>query len=63
MFAVLGIKSNVYSLLVGKPEGKRAQGRLRHGWWVILRWSLKAYDGFVYYGLVWHRNGTGVGLL
>jgi hypothetical protein len=28
----MGEKRNVYRLLVGKPEGKRPLGRLRHGW-------------------------------
>jgi hypothetical protein len=28
----MGEKRNAYKLLVGKPEGKRALGRLRHGW-------------------------------
>jgi hypothetical protein len=28
----MGEKRNVYRLLVGKPEGKRRLGRLRHRW-------------------------------
>jgi hypothetical protein len=28
----MGEKMNVYSLLVGKPEGKRPLGRPRHRW-------------------------------
>jgi hypothetical protein len=28
----MGEKRNVYSLLVGKPEGKRPLGRPRHRW-------------------------------
>jgi hypothetical protein len=28
----MGEKMNVYRLLVGKPEGKRPLGRLRHRW-------------------------------
>jgi hypothetical protein len=28
----MGEKRNVYRLLVGKPEGKRPLGRLRHRW-------------------------------
>jgi hypothetical protein len=28
----MGEKRNVYRLLVGKPEGKRALGRPRSGW-------------------------------
>jgi hypothetical protein len=30
--ARMGEKRNVYRLLVGKPEGKRLRGRLRHRW-------------------------------
>jgi hypothetical protein len=30
--ARMGEKRNVYRLLVGKPEGKRPQGRLRRRW-------------------------------
>jgi hypothetical protein len=30
--ARMGEKRNVYRLLVGKPEGKRPQRRLRHRW-------------------------------
>jgi hypothetical protein len=29
---VNGEKGNMYRLLVGKPEGKRPQGRKRHRW-------------------------------
>jgi hypothetical protein len=32
-------KRNAYSLLVGKPEGKRPLGRLR------CRWTLEKWDG------------------
>jgi hypothetical protein len=28
----MGLKRNVYRLLVGKPEGKRPLGRPRHMW-------------------------------
>jgi hypothetical protein len=28
----MGEKRNVYRLLVGKPEGKKPLGRLRHRW-------------------------------
>jgi hypothetical protein len=30
--ARIGEKRNMYRLLVGKPEGKRPLGRLRHRW-------------------------------
>jgi hypothetical protein len=28
----MGEERKVYTVLVGKPEGKRSLGRLRHGW-------------------------------
>jgi hypothetical protein len=28
----MGEKRNAYSILVGKPEGKRYLGKQRHGW-------------------------------
>jgi hypothetical protein len=31
----------VYRVLVGKPEGKRPLGRLRHRWGIILRWIFR----------------------
>lgn len=31
-FSTVGEKRNAYSILVGKPEGKKLSGRLRHGW-------------------------------
>jgi hypothetical protein len=30
--ALIGAKRNAYSILVGKPEGKRPLGRLRRRW-------------------------------
>jgi hypothetical protein len=49
-------KRNVYRLLVGKPEGKRPPGRLRHRWidnikmdllemgWSVVSWIGLAQD-------------------
>jgi hypothetical protein len=39
--AIVGEKRNAYRILVGKPEGKRPLGRLRNGWWTILKWILE----------------------
>jgi hypothetical protein len=37
----MGEKRKAYRLLVGKPEGKRPLGRLRHGWVDDIRMDLK----------------------
>jgi hypothetical protein len=57
--ARLGEKTNVYRLLVGKPEGKRPLGRPRHRWVIILRCILERWDGVMWTELVWLRIGTG----
>jgi hypothetical protein len=45
--ARMGAKKNVYSILVGKPEGKRPLGRPR-----ILKWILERLDGMGWYGWI-----------
>jgi hypothetical protein len=49
----MGEKRNAYRLLVGKPKGKRALGR------IILGWILERWDGVMWTGLVWLKIGTG----
>jgi hypothetical protein len=39
--ARIGEMRNAYKILVGKPEGKRPLGRLRHKWEVNIRVVLK----------------------
>jgi hypothetical protein len=39
--ARIGEKRNAYRLLVGKPEGKRPLGRLRHSWTDNINMDLK----------------------
>jgi hypothetical protein len=58
--------SKVYSLLVGKPEGKRPLGRLRQRWEDEIRMDL----GVIGWGgggwrieFSWYRIGTGGELL
>jgi hypothetical protein len=51
----MGETRNAYRILVGKPEGKRPQGRP-----VLI---LERYDGMVWIGLIWLRIGTSGGLL
>jgi hypothetical protein len=61
--ARMGEKRNVYSLLVGKPEGKRPLGRPRRRWMDNIRTILEKLDGVMWTGLVWLRIGTGGELL
>jgi hypothetical protein len=39
-----GERRGVYSVLVGKREGKRTLGRLRRRWKIILRWTFRKWD-------------------
>jgi hypothetical protein len=51
-------KRNVYRLLVGKPEGKRPLGRLRHRWVDNIRMDLGevGWGGEDWIGLAKDRN-------
>jgi hypothetical protein len=54
----------VYSVLVGKPEGKRPLGRPRRRWEDGIRMDLREIGlGGVWIGFDWLRTGTGGGLL
>jgi hypothetical protein len=57
--STIGGERNTYSLLVGKPEGKRPLGRPR------CRWvdNIRMRDGVMWTGLMWLRIGTGGELL
>jgi hypothetical protein len=57
-----GEKSNVYRILVVKPEGKRPLERPRRRWEDNIRMDLR-YDGAIWTGLIWLRIGTSGGLL
>jgi hypothetical protein len=59
----VGGKRNAYKILIGKPEGKRPLGRLRHRWVDNIKIYLKVIDGMVWIGLMWLRIGTSGGLL
>ena len=39
----MGDRRGVYRVLVGKPEGRRSFGRLRHRWRMILRWIFRKW--------------------
>jgi hypothetical protein len=62
--ARIGNKTNVYRILVGKPEGKRPLRRQRRRWVDIIRMDLGEIGwGEVWIGLMWLRIGTDGGLL
>jgi hypothetical protein len=56
----VGKKRTAYGILVGKPEGHTALGRLRHKWTDTAEIDLRErYHGVVWAGLMWLRIGTG----
>jgi hypothetical protein len=61
--STIGEKTNVYKLLVGKPEGKRPLGRPRCRWVDNIRMDLVEVGWGDVTGLVWLRMGTGEELL
>jgi hypothetical protein len=56
--ARMGEERGVYRVLVGKPEGKRPQGRPRLDG-RILGWIFRKWDVWVWTGLGWLRIQTG----
>jgi hypothetical protein len=56
-------KRNAYRVLVGKPEGRRQQGRLRRRWEDNNKWLLERWDGVAWTGSIWFRIGISGGLL
>jgi hypothetical protein len=57
-----GEKSNVYRILVGKPEGTRALGRPKRRRADNIQMNIRL-DGMVWIGLIWLRIGTSGGFL
>ena len=55
----MGEGRGAYSVLVGKPEGKRQLERPR----IILRWIFRKWNVGVWTGSTWLRIGTGGGHL
>jgi hypothetical protein len=55
-----GGKKNAYSLLVGKPEGKRPLGRPRSRWVVNIKMDLREieWDGMDWIDLAQDRDHT-----
>jgi hypothetical protein len=54
--ARMGEERGAYSVLVGRPEGRRPLGRPRHRWRIILKWIFKKWDGGAWTGLIWLRD-------
>jgi len=56
--AHMGDRRDVYTVLVGRPEGKRPLGGPSVQGNIILKWMFKKWDGYVWTGLIWLRTGT-----
>jgi len=59
----MGEKRVVYSVLVGKPEGKIHWGDLSVDGWIKLGLIFRRWDVGIWTGLGWPRIETGVGNL
>jgi hypothetical protein len=53
-----GQMRNSFKILIGKPEGRRPQGRPRHRW-IISKWILGKEGCRVLTGSIWLRIGIG----
>jgi hypothetical protein len=60
--AHMGVKSNMYRILVAKHGEKRTLWRHKNRFRIILKESLKIYNGMVLTGFYWLRIGTSVKL-
>ena len=56
-----GDRAVVFRVLVRKPEGKRPLGNPGVDERIILKWTLRKWDGVAWTVLIWLRIGTGVG--
>ena len=59
----MGVRRDVYRVLVGKPEGKSHLGDPDVDGRIILRWIFRKWDVGVWTGSSWLRIGTGGGHL
>jgi hypothetical protein len=58
-----GERRSAYGILVGRSEGRRPLGRLRHRWEDNIKIYLQEVEGETWTGLSWFRIRTGSGLL
>jgi hypothetical protein len=54
----MGEKRNTYSILVGKPEGKRPLGRQRCRWVNSIKMNIREIEWYGMVGLIWLMIGT-----
>jgi hypothetical protein len=59
----MGEVRGAYSILVGRPEGRRPLGRPRRRWEDNIKMDLWEIGFGVWIGFIWLRIGTGGGLL
>jgi hypothetical protein len=59
----MGGVRNAYSILVGKPEGRRPLGRPRRRWEDNIKMDLREIGFGDVDWIIWFRIGTGGGLL
>ena len=59
----MGESTGVYSVLVGKPEGKRPLGRPRRRWEDNIKMDLQDMEWGAWTGTIWLRIGRGGGQL
>jgi hypothetical protein len=57
----MGDRGGVYSVLVGKPEGKRTLGRPRRRWADNIKIGLQEIGWGAWTGMIWCRIGTNGG--
>jgi hypothetical protein len=58
----MGERRGAYRVLVGRPEGKKPLGRLRHLWEDNIKMDLQEVGCGTWTGLMWFRTGTNGGL-
>jgi hypothetical protein len=56
--ACLGGRRGAYTVLVGRPEGKRPFGRQRHRRENIIKMNLQELGWRTWTGLIWLNKGT-----